>query len=94
MELDLNLTKHASVRQQQRGIPPIIIDLLQTHGTVERAGKDATTYYFDKASRRRVKAYFGRMGRAIDDFLDYYAVIGSNGQVITAAPRLGKVKHY
>lgn len=92
--MDLNMTTHAKVRQQQRGIPPVIIDLLQTHGAKERAGKDATTYYFDKASRRRVKAYFGRLGRSVEEFLDYYAVIGSNGQVITAAPRLGKVKHY
>jgi hypothetical protein len=88
-----NLTRHASIRQQQRGIPPIIIDLLQTHGAVERAGKDATTYFFDKASRRKIKAYFGRMSRTIDQYLDYYAVIGRNGQVITAAHRLDKVRH-
>lgn len=35
----MKLTKHASVRQQQRGIPPIVIDLLIDYGTVERAGK-------------------------------------------------------
>lgn len=92
--MDLNLTKHARIRQQQRGIPPIVIDLLQMHGAVERAGDGVVTYYFDKASRRRVKTYFGSMARTIDEYLDYYAVIGADGQVITVAPRLGKVKHY
>lgn len=89
----MNLTKHASIRQQQRGIPPIVIDLLQSHGTIERAGKDATTYYFDKASRRKVLAYAGRLSRAIEEFLDYYAVVGSDGRVITVAPRIKKVRH-
>lgn len=92
--MDMNLTRHARIRQQQRGIPPIVIDLLQTHGAVERAGDGAMTYYFDKASRRRVKTYFGPMGRTIDEYLNYYAVVGPNGQVITVAPRLGKIKHY
>ncbi|WP_228536311.1 hypothetical protein [Noviherbaspirillum malthae] len=89
----MDLTKHAKSRQQQRGIPPIIIDLLQTHGAVERAGKDATTYYFDKAARRKVLAYAGRMSRAIEEFLDYYAVVGDDGRVITVAPRIKKVRH-
>jgi len=89
----MTISKHASIRQQQRGIPPILIDLLQRHGTIESAGKDATTYYFDKASRRKVLAYAGRLARALEEFLDYYAVVGSDGQVITVAPRIKKVKH-
>lgn len=89
----MTISKHASIRQQQRGIPPIVIDLLQSHGTIECAGKDVTTYYFDKASRRKVLAYAGRLARALEEFLDYYAVVGSNGQVITVAPRIKKVRH-
>jgi hypothetical protein len=92
-EKNMKLTKHASVRQQQRGVPPIIIDLLQSHGTVECAGKDSVTYYFDKATRRKVLAYAGRLSRAIEEFLDYYAVVGSDGSVITVAPRIKKVRH-
>jgi hypothetical protein len=90
----MKLTKHASTRLQQRGIPPIVIDLLQSYGVVERAGKGAVTYYFDKASRRKVLAYVGQMGRALEGFLDYYAVVADDGSVITAAPRLGKAKHH
>lgn len=89
----MKLTKHASIRQQQRGIPPIVIDLLLSYGTCEPAGKDATSYYFDKASRRKVLAYAGSLSRAIEGHLDCYAVVGANGQVITVAPRLKRFKH-
>lgn len=90
----MKLTKHASSRLQQRGIPPIVVDLLQRYGAVERAGKGAVTYYFDKSSRRKVMAYAGPLGRALEEFLDYYAVVADDGSVITAAPRLGKVRHH
>lgn len=89
----MNLTKHASIRQQQRGIPPIIIDLLIDYGTVERAGKDATTHYFDKTSRRRVMAYAGRLSSLFEEYLDYYAIVGKDGSIITVAPRIKKIKH-
>lgn len=89
----MKMTKHASIRQQQRGVPSIIIDLLQSHGAVERAGKDSVTYYFDKATRRKVRAYAGQLSRAIEEFLDYYAVVGSDGSVITVAPRIKKIRY-
>ena len=89
----MKLTKHAQMRQQQRGIPPLVIDLLIDYGTVERAGEDTTKHYFDKASRRRVMAYAGRLGSLLEEYLDYYAVVGSNGQVITVAPRINKIRH-
>ncbi|TCS32918.1 hypothetical protein EDC30_11929 [Paucimonas lemoignei] len=90
----MKLTNHASIRLQQRGIPPIVVDLLLGYGSIEKAGKDAVTYYFDKASRRKISAYAGQLFRAIEGFLDYYAVVGSDGNVITVAPRVKKVKHH
>jgi hypothetical protein len=87
------LTRHAAVRQQQRGIPPMIIDLLLDYGLVERAGKGVTTYYFDRAARRKVLAYAGRLFPAVEQFLDYYAVVAADGRIITIAPRLKRVTH-
>jgi hypothetical protein len=89
----MKLTKHASVRQQQRGIPPIVIDLLLDYGTVKRAGKNTTTHYFDKASRRRVLAYAGRLSTLFEEYLDYYAIVGNDGSIITVAPRIKKINH-
>lgn len=89
----MKLTNHARIRQQQRGIPAIIIDLLLNYGTIEHDGKDATKHYFDKASRRRVMAYAGRLSSQIEEYLDYYVIVGSDGQVITVAPRIKKINH-
>lgn len=89
----MNLTKHARIRQQQRGVPPIVIDLLLNYSAVARAGKGATTHYFDKASRRRVMAYAGPLARQFEEYMDYYAVTGDNGQVITVATRPKKITH-
>lgn len=90
---NLKLTRHAAVRQQQRGVPPMIIDLLLDYGSVERAGKGVTTYYFDRAARRKVLAYVGRLSAAVEPFFDYYAVVASDGRIITIAPRLQRVTH-
>jgi hypothetical protein len=89
----MKLTKHACSRQKQRGIPPMIIDLLLAWGTVESAGKDACKYYFDKLARRRVMAYAGPLSGPLAQYLDYYAVVGSDGSVITVAPRIKKINH-
>ena len=34
----MNMTRHAKIRAQQRGIPPIVVDLLIEYGTEARAG--------------------------------------------------------
>jgi hypothetical protein len=51
----LTLSKHASTRLQQRGIAPLVIDLLLKFGTTEKSGRDTTKYYFDKPARRRLR---------------------------------------
>lgn len=89
----MKISKHASMRQQQRGIPNIVIDLLMDFGTVERAGTEASTYYFDKKSRRQVKAYAGQLSGQLEAYLDYYAIVSDEGKLITVAPRIKKVKH-
>ena len=89
----MKFTKHASVRLQQRCIPPFVVDLLMDFGTVERAGDGATSHYFDKKSRSRIKAYTGQLSCALQDYLDYYAIVGSDGVIITVARRLKKINH-
>lgn len=81
----MNMTQHASKRAQQRGIPPILLNLLLDFGKSEPAGDGAAKIYFDKAARRRVKAYVGPLGRQIEQFLNVYAVVGADGRIITTA---------
>jgi len=87
----MNLSRHAKQRSQQRAIPPMLIDLLIQFGASERAGTGVSKVYFDKASRRRVKAYAGPLARLLDEHLDIYAVVTDDMTVITTGHRTTKI---
>lgn len=89
----MRLSKHASVRMQQRGIPLLVVDLLRDYGTVERAGDGTSKHYFDKAARRRVKAYAGPLVGFIEQYMNCYAVISDEDIVVTVAPRTDRIRH-
>lgn len=87
----MHLTKHAQTRTQQRAIPPMLIDLLLQFGSSERSGAGVSKVLFDKASRRKVKAYYaGSLAALLDDHLDVYAVVTDDMTVITAGHRTGR----
>lgn len=77
------LTKHAKTRCQQRGIPPMVVDLLRNYGTVEKCPGGATRYSFDKKARQRVSAYAGSLAGLLQSHLDTYLVVGDEDHVIT-----------
>ena len=81
----MKMTEHARIRSQQRAIPPILVDLLMKFGACESVGNGATKMFFDKAARKRVKAYAGSLAGLINEHLDVYAVVSSESRVITAA---------
>ena len=85
-------TRHAQVRSQQRAIAPMVIDLLLLFGKTERAGDGTNKYYFDKGSRRRVRAYAGPLAAVLDQHLDVYAIVSSDSTVITVAHRTERIK--
>lgn len=90
----MNTSKHAKVRAQQRGIPPILIDLLLQFGAAEPAGDGASKVFFDKRARQRVRRYAGALSAAIDEHLDVYAVIGADNTVITVAHRTERIRRH
>lgn len=87
------VTRHAQVRQQQRGVPPMVVDLLLGFGATRYAGNGVTTHYFDKASRRKIKTYAGRLASLLEEYLDYYAIVSQDGALITVAPRIKKARY-
>lgn len=89
----MHMTKHATIRQQQRGIPQIVVDLLIEYGSQAHAGACVTTHYFDKAARKRLKGYAGCLSSLFEEYLDYYAIVADDGSVITVAPRIKKLRH-
>jgi len=89
-------TKHAQIRQQQRGIPPFVIDCLLELGATEHThGDGVEILYFDKAARKRLSHYLG--GGSIfshaEEYLDTYAVVAS-GKVITVGHRYNRINRH
>ena len=87
------LTKHATVRTQQRAVPPLISDLLVDYGSSMRHD-GADVYFFDKQSRGRLKRALGghRGLDIIARWLNTYVVLGEDGDVITVARRTTRLK--
>ena len=83
----MQVSQHAQVRAKQRGIPPLLIDLLLQFGTSERAGSGASKVFFDKSSRRKIKAYAGSLSGLLEEHLDVYAVVADDMTVITTGHR-------
>ena len=81
------ISRHAQVRSQQRAIPELMIDLLLQFGSSERAGAGVSKVFFDKTSRRRVKAYAGPLASLLEEHLDVYAVVSDDMTVITTGHR-------
>ena len=90
----MHLTKHAQTRSQQRGIPPVMVDLLLQFGITESAGDGASKMFFNKAARRKVESYFGPLAPLINQHLDFYAVVGADDQVITIGRRLERIRRH
>jgi hypothetical protein len=89
----MNMTKHAKKRQQQRGIPAIVVDLLLDYGTeVKALGQGTKKCYFDKQARRRLRVYAGHLAPLFEEYLDCYIVISDDRSVITVAPLIKRVQ--
>lgn len=80
------LTQHAHTRSQQRWIPPMLIHLLLIFGVSEKAPGGAEKVFFDKSSRKRMRAYAGPLAAMLEQHQDIYAVVADGNKVIMLAP--------
>lgn len=87
-----SITKHASDRMQQRGIPQLVIDCLVRFGRCEPCGGGASKYYLDKKSRHDIDVYAGQFASHLAEHLDIYVVISSDSSVITTAHRNKRIR--
>lgn len=88
-----NATRHARVRSQQRGLPPLILDLLKRFGRRAYDHRGAVRLYFDKKARRRVAQEIGRMTVArLHEFWNAFAVLDADhGILITCGHQYRKI---
>ena len=89
----MELTRHASNRMQQRGIPPLIMKACIAHGRKKHVGEGAMLYYFNKKARRHLEKEWGRpVTRRLLEFLDSYVIVGLDGAVITTGKHYKRIK--
>jgi hypothetical protein len=101
-----DLRRTASTLLHENGWPSDVVEKALNHTTGEVRGiYNRAKYaeqrremlrrscYFDKASRRQLLAYAGPLSRAIEQCLDYYAIVGDDRRVITVAPRIKRIRH-
>ena len=87
------LTNHADVRAQQRGISPLVIDLLLQFGKREHDHAGAEIVYFDRRAKKNVESYTGGSIGKLSEQMDSYAVV-SDGCVITVGMRYKKINRH
>jgi hypothetical protein len=91
--MNIPMTKHASVRQQQRGIPPLITEWLTSYGSTQHDHHGAEVLFFNKQSRKLLAKEVGNdVVRRLSNYLDTYAVISGDGTVITVGHRLTRIR--
>lgn len=86
-------TRHARVRCQQRGIQRAMLALLLDHGYERHIGKGATMLSFPKQQRERLRRSLPpKQFASVASHLDVYAIVASNGMVMTAGHRYQPVR--
>jgi len=87
----MKYSRHAEKRQQQRNIPPLIVNWLLDYGSRESSHGEEIVY-FTKRDRRLLEKDFGRVvTKRLSDFLDAYLVTDGK-TIITVGHRYNRVK--
>lgn len=85
---------HADVRAQQRGIPPLIVDWLERFGEEVYDHRGCVVLHFSKRSVRCLERNVGREPvRRMSEYLQCYAVLTTDGKVITVGKRFKHIRH-
>jgi hypothetical protein len=86
-------TKHAKARAQQRGIPPLVNELLDRYGQEEHDGHGAITLYLSKSSIRNMERDWGhRPVSRLAEWFDVYKVRSADGSTITVGHRTRRLR--
>lgn len=89
-----NYTTHAAIRLQQRGIPPVVSDLLIAYGAEKFDGHGGVIRYFSATGLQELTSDLGKDStKLMDKYRNCYLVqANDDGVVITVAKRHAK-KH-
>jgi hypothetical protein len=86
-------TRHAEVRAQQRGIPPMVDQLLDLYGHEEHDGRGTVILYLSKNSIRKMERDLGRRPVAkLAEWFGAYKVKATDGPTITLGHRTRRIR--
>lgn len=86
-------THHATIRAQQRGVPPLIDELLDRYGYELHDHHGAVVVFFNKDSRRSMERELGKRAVAcFDRWMNAYKVRSSDGCTVTLGHRTKRIK--
>jgi hypothetical protein len=77
---ELNLTNHATLRQQQRGIVAGVMEAVLAFGDVYRAGDGCIAYFLGTQAARR---HARQLRRVADRARNVAVVVSGDGAVVT-----------
>jgi hypothetical protein len=86
------LMPHAGIRMQQRGIRQEILECLLAYGQRAHDHHSCEVIYFDAKSIQRVQRELGlSAAHIVSDHREVYAVVDSNGCVVTTGHRYKRI---
>lgn len=86
-----NLTPHARARMQQRGIRAEALEALLDFGRTAHVDRGREIVFFDKAARARLVRRNPVVAREAERLRRTYAILGSDGTVITVGHRYRRI---
>ncbi len=90
--LEMSVTHHAARRLQQRGIPGKILPLLMQFGSHAYDKHGARLVYLTQRSRQRLRRTLGTQSyKQLEPALDVYAVISTDGAILTVGHRTHRI---
>lgn len=91
----LPITQHAQARLQQRGIPASVVESLLAYGRQAHDHRGGTILFFDHRARNKLRHQVADdTYRQIEAHLDTYAVVGSDGAIVTVGHRTQRINRH
>jgi len=85
------LTSHARARMQQRGIRAEALEALLDFGRTAHVDRGREIVFFDKAARARLARHNPLVAKEAERLRQTYAILGSDGTVITVGHRFRRI---
>lgn len=92
----MNSRSHGETRQQQRGIPSVIVNLVLTYGSHEYDNRGGVMKYLDRRSRKAIAQDKGRdFVKRYSNQMNVYVVQSAiDGRVITCGHRHTRINRH